>query len=193
MTLAALDWFILAVVAGGLIRGFMVGAVRQVASLAGLVLAVLLSVQFMRPVGAVIVSTLGLSEAVVPLVGFVVVFLGVQLLFFALSRLIERVLERLSLSFLNRAAGGALGGFKAALLLSVLFLLLGTMNVPSSQTQDQSVLYPPVAQALPKTLDAASPYLPAAERASDTFGTERGRESSTVRSTTQTAATRPDG
>lgn len=170
MTLAALDWFILVVLAGGLIRGFMVGAVRQVASLIGLVVAFFLSVQLMHPVGALIVSSLGLSEAVGPIAGFIVLFVGVQLLFLALSRLLERVLETLSLSLVNRAAGGALGGFKAALLLSVLFLVLSGMEMPSEKVRDRSVLYSPVAKALPETLDAASPYLPAAKRASETFG-----------------------
>ena len=170
MSLAALDWFILVILAGGLIRGFMVGAVRQVASLLGLLLAFFLSVQLMHPVGALIVSSLGLSEAVAPIAGFIVIFVGVQLLFLALSRLLERVLETLSLSLVNRAAGGALGGFKAALLLSVLFLVLAGMEMPSTQVRQRSVLYSPVAKALPETLDAASPYLPAAQRASETFG-----------------------
>ena len=170
MNLAALDWFILIVLAGGLIRGFMVGAVRQVASLAGIIVAFLLSVQLMHPVGAMIVASLGLSESVGPIVGFIVIFVGVQLLFLALSRLLEKVLETLSLTLVNRAAGGALGGFKAALLLSVLFLVLSGLEIPAQQTRKQSILYSPVATALPKTLDAASPYLPAAERASDTFG-----------------------
>ena len=175
MQLAALDWFILIVLAGGLIRGFMVGAVRQVASIAGLTVAFFLSVQLMHPIGGLIVSSLGLSEAVGPIAGFVVIFVGVQLLFLALSRLLERVLETLSLSLVNRAAGGALGGFKAALLLSVLFLVLSGMEMPSQQVRKQSMLYAPVATALPKTLDAASPYLPAAERASKTFDGTVGR------------------
>ncbi|PSQ95782.1 MAG: colicin V production CvpA [Bacteroidetes bacterium SW_9_63_38] len=170
MSFTALDWFILVVLAGGLLRGFVVGAVRQVASIAGLIVAFLLSVQFMHPIGALIVSSVGLSEAVAPIAGFVVIFVGVQLVFLALSRLLEQVLETLSLTLLNRAAGGALGGFKAALLLSVLFLILAGMDVPSPKTRQQSALYAPVARALPKTLHAASPYFPAAKRASDTFG-----------------------
>lgn len=170
MSLTALDWFILAILTGGLVRGFVVGAVRQVASIAGLIVAFFLSVQFMHPIGALIVSSVGLSEAVAPIAGFVVIFVGVQLVFLALSRLLEQVLETLSLSLVNRAAGGALGGFKAALLLSVLFLILSGMEMPSKETRTQSALYSPVARALPKTLKAASPYFPAAERASDTFG-----------------------
>lgn len=170
MQLAALDWFILIILAGGLVRGFMVGAVRQVASIAGLVVSFFLAVQLMHPIGGLIVASLGLSEAVGPIAGFVVIFVGVQLLFLALSRLLERVLETLSLTLVNRAAGGALGGFKAALLLSVLFLVLSGMEMPSKQVRTESMLYAPVARALPETLDAASPYLPAAERASETFG-----------------------
>jgi membrane protein required for colicin V production len=170
MGLAALDWFILVVLTGGLIRGFMVGAVRQVASLLGLVLAFLLSVQLMHPVGNLIVASLGLSESVAPIAGFIVIFVGVQLIFLALSRLLEQILETLSLNLVNRAAGGALGGFKAALLLSVLFLVLSGLEMPSKQTRNHSVLYSPVASALPKTLEVTSPYLPAAKRASETFG-----------------------
>lgn len=170
MNLVALDWFILLMLAGGLIRGFVVGAVRQVASIAGLIVAFLLSVQLMQPVGALVTSSLGFSEAIGPIAGFIVIFVGVQLLFLALSRLLERVIETLSLSLLNRAAGGVLGGFKAALLLSVLFLVLGGMQMPGEQSREQSVLYRPVAGALPKTLEAASPYVPAAREASETFG-----------------------
>jgi membrane protein required for colicin V production len=44
------------------------------------------------------------------------------------------------------------------------------MEMPSKQVRQRSVLYSPVAKALPETLDVASPYLPAAQRASETFG-----------------------
>jgi len=125
MSLALLDWFILAVLTGGVVRGVVVGAVRQVTSLLGLVVAFLMAVQFMHPIGALVVTSLGLSETLGPLAGFVVVFLGVQFVFFGVSRLVEGLLDALSLTVLNRAAGGALGAFKAALLLSVLFLVLG--------------------------------------------------------------------
>lgn len=172
MSLALLDWFILLVLAGGLLRGFMVGAVRQVASIVGLVAALLLSVQLMHPVGAVIASSLGLSTAVGPVAGFVVIFIGTHLVFFGLSRLIEGLLETLSLSLVNRAAGGALGGLKAALLLSVLFLVLAGFQMPSQEVREESVLYAPMAQALPKTLEAAAPYVPAADRARDIFDAE---------------------
>lgn len=168
--LSALDWFILVVLIGGLIRGYIVGAVRQVASLVGLVVAFLFSVEFMGMVGGMVVSSLGLSESLAPLAGFTVLFLGVYLVFLAISRLLEQVLESLSLSMMNRAAGGAVGGFKAALLLSLLFLVLTGMEWPDKQTRKASAFYQPIAQLLPQTIEAAEDWFPAAKEAADELG-----------------------
>ena len=168
--LTVLDWFILAILLGGLIRGYLVGAVRQVAGLLGLVAALLFSVEFMGSVGALIVASLGLAESVAPLAGFTVLFLGVYLLFLALARLLEQLFETLSLSPLNRAAGGAVGGIKAALLLSLLFLVLGGLELPEQETRNDSALYRPVAQLLPRTIEATEAWFPAAKRAADQLG-----------------------
>lgn len=168
--LIALDWFILVILLGGLVRGYTVGAVRQVASLIGLLAALLFSVEFMRSVGALIVSSLGLSDSLAPLAGFTVLFLGVYLVFMAVSRFLEHALESLSLSVLNRAAGSVVGAFKAALLLSLLFLILGGLELPEQETRTASTLYSPVAQLLPQAIDATSEWFPAAKEAADQLG-----------------------
>lgn len=170
MSFSILDGFILIVLAGGLLRGVMVGAVRQITSLVGLLVAFLFALQFMRPIGELIATVFNLTETIGLIVSFVVVFVGVQLIFVLLARLIEQVLETLSLTLINRAAGGAVGGFKAVLLLSLLFLVLAAMNVPSEETREKSRLYDPVAQALPQTVDATAGWLPAAKRMSDEWG-----------------------
>lgn len=170
MDLTLLDGFILVVLAGGLIRGIQVGAVRQVASLLGLLIAFFAAVQLMGPVGTLVAQSLGLSTEVAPLVGFVVLFVGVQLVFLALSRLLEAVLDSLSLGVANSVVGGALGGFKAALLLSVLFLVGAQVTLPGPNTRDASVLYGPVATVLPTTWDTASRYVPVVKSVSEEFG-----------------------
>ncbi|MFB6230064.1 MAG: CvpA family protein [Salinibacter sp.] len=169
--LTVLDWLIIAILIGGLLRGYSVGAVRQVASLVGLVVAFLVSVEFMGMVGNMIVESLKLSESLAPLAGFTTLFLGVYLLFLVISRFLEQVLASLSLSVLDRVAGGAVGGFKAALLLSLLFLALTGIEVPSEKTKKKSTLYRPVAQLLPRTMEAAENWFPAAKRAADELGT----------------------
>lgn len=168
--LIALDWFILIVLIGGLIRGYTVGAIRQIGGLIGIVAALLFSVEFMESVGTMIVESIGLAPSLAPLAGFTVLFLGVYLLFLALSRLVEQVFQSLSLSFVNRTAGGAVGGLKAALLLSLLFLVLGGMEMPGQQTRKDSTFYQPVAQLLPRTIEATEEWLPAAKKAADQLG-----------------------
>lgn len=168
--LIALDWFILLILLGGLVRGYMVGAVRQVGSVLGIVAALLFSVEFMDSVGALIVSSLGLSDALAPLAGFTVLFLGVYLLFIALSRLVEQLFETLSLSTVNQVLGGAVGGVKAALLLSLLFLVLGGMELPEQETRNDSAFYQPIAELLPRTIEATEDWVPAAKDAADQLG-----------------------
>lgn len=168
--LSGLDWLIIVVLIVGLIRGYMIGAVRQVASLLGLVVAFFFSVEFMGIVGSSIVAALGLSQSLAPLAGFTVIFLGIWVLFLILSRLVERLVDTLSLTPLNRAAGSAVGAFKAALLLSLLFLVLTGLEVPDERTRKQSALYYPVARLLPVTIEATEAWFPAAKDAADQLG-----------------------
>lgn len=172
MELTLLDGFILIVIGVGLVRGFMVGAVRQVLSLTGVLIAFLLSVQFMRPVGQTIAESVGLSADIAPLVGFVALFAGVQLVAIAMARVVERILDAFSLNLLNRFAGGLVGAVKTVLLLSVLFLVLAAAEMPRQEVRSASQFYRPVASALPKAWDATAGYLPAIKRVSDQFGAE---------------------
>lgn len=165
--LIALDWFILLILIGGLIRGYTVGAVRQVGSVLGIGAGLLFSVEFMDSVGALIVTSLGLSDALAPLAGFTVLFLGVYVLFIALSRLVEQLFDTLSLSIVNQMLGGGVGAVKAALLLSLLFLVFGSMELPEQETRNDSVFYHPIAELLPKTIEATEDWVPAAKEAAD--------------------------
>lgn len=168
--LSGLDWLIIVVLIVGLIRGYMIGAVRQVASLLGLVVAFFFSVEFMGIVGGSIVAALGLSQSLAPLAGFTVIFLGIWAIFLILSRLVERLVDTLSLTPLNRAAGSAVGAFKTALLMSLLFLVLTGLEMPDQRTRKQSALYYPVARLLPATIEATEAWFPAAKDAADQLG-----------------------
>lgn len=190
--LIALDWFILIILLGGLLRGYMVGAVRQVGSVIGIVAGLLFSVEFMDSVGALIVSSLGLSDTLGPLAGFAVLFLGVYLLFLALARLVEQVLQSFSLSVVNRVLGGAVGSVKAALLLSLLFLVLAGMELPQEETRTDSAFYQPIAELLPKTIEATEKWVPAAKKAADQLGRQvRSNVESVPEARSESSVSRP--
>jgi membrane protein required for colicin V production len=159
-----LDVLILLVLAGGLVRGLSTGIVRQVAGLVGLLLAFVLSIKLMGPVGSLITGSLDLSPRIAPFVGFVTVFLVIQIVVLFVIRSVEALIGALQLTAVNRALGGALGVVKAALVLSVAFLLLGYLGVPGPQTKEKSTLYSPVAAALPRAWEAVSGALPEVRR-----------------------------
>lgn len=155
-----LDVLIIAALGVGVARGFWTGALRQAASLLGFIIAFVLGIQLMRPVGQLIVSSLGLADTLGPVLGFVAVFLLIQVAAYAVSRLGEGLLRAFRLGFLNRLAGGAVGALKAALLLSVAFLVLNVFDVPGPEARRRSELYAPVASTLPEAWNMAAEQWP---------------------------------
>lgn len=161
--MSLLDLFIAALLAAGLVRGAATGALRQVAGVASFVVGFLVAVRLMHPAGALVAASLDLSPRLAPLVGFGLVFGVVQLVAFALVRLSEGLLSAVRLTAVNRAVGGMLGAFKAALLLSVLFLLLGVLDVPGASSRSASLLYRPVASVLPAAWNYVAARAPDAD------------------------------
>lgn len=154
----------------GIIRGLMTGAVRQALGLAGTILAVILGLEFMRSVGGAIGSTLGIPESLYSPVGFMAIFVGMELAFFFLIRAIEAAIKVLKLSIVNRALGGAFGAAKALLMFSVLFLVLGLFNVPEEENRRTSLLYGPVAAVFPGVWDFVAEHFPYVRNLSEKFG-----------------------
>lgn len=169
-----LDIIILVVLAGGLIIGLRSGLIKQVLSFVGFIVAFLLSLQFMNVAGGMLEASLGISEDIAPLAGFVLVFLVVQILVFALVRMVEALVGVLRLTSVNRLLGGAVGAFKAALILSVAFLVLGYVQVPSEETGETSALYEPVSTVVPTVWDYVSDTFPQVVELSERFGEQVG-------------------
>ena len=169
MDVSVIDLFLGGLLVAGLVRGAQAGAVRQVASLVGVVLAFALAVQFMRPAGTAITEGLGLTAALAPATGFLVVFGVAQGAVALLIRLLEGTLEALQVGAINYIAGALVGGFKMALVASVLSLALASFGLPSAPMRAESRLYAPVARVLPATWGAMQPYVPALKKLASEF------------------------
>lgn len=170
--LTAVDLLIVLALAAGAFRGYQTGAIRQAAGIAGLVLAFALAVQLMQAAGALVARSLAVSETIAPLIGFVLVFLAVRIAFYGLARLVETLVSALQLSLINRIAGGAVGAFQAALLMSLIFLVLDPVGVPGPEARRQAQFYGPIAAALPDTWDYAAERWPKLKKVSEQFGRE---------------------
>ncbi|MEX1055998.1 MAG: CvpA family protein, partial [Rhodothermales bacterium] len=172
MSIQSLDILIIILLVVGIVRGFMKGAIRQALGLVGSVLAVILGLEFMHPMGQAIAGLVGLSEPLYAPVGFIAIFAAVEILVFLLSRTLESLLRVMKLTVVNRAMGGVLGLAKTVLILSVLFLVLGLFDVPEAENRQSSILYRPVATVFPSTWDFAARHLPYVRGLSERFGSE---------------------
>jgi membrane protein required for colicin V production len=89
--------------------------------------------------------------------------------------------------------GGAVGGAKTALLLSLLFLVLGGIELPERETRTGSTFYRPIAELLPRTIEAAEPWVPAAKEAADQLGRQvRPKRESVPESPSESTMSDPD-
>ena len=170
MSSTLLDILIAAGLLFGMIRGFSTGAIRQITGLAGTVLSIVLGLEFMDPVGNAIGGIFGLGQEVARIIGFVLVFAAGQIILRMLTGILEKSLKALRLSILNRAGGAVFGACKVALLMSVMFLMLGFFSAPSQQSRDESTLYAPVAAVFPVTWNFVAARFPAVRELSDRFG-----------------------
>ena len=145
-----LDLIIVAVVAGGLIHGFTTGLVRQAASLAGIVVAFVLGIRLMHPVGEATYRWIGAGEALAPIIGFLLVFLVVHIGVVLAARMVEKMIGALMLSGVNRMLGAAAGGTKVALALSIALIALAQAGFPGEETREESRFYAVTYSLMPR-------------------------------------------
>lgn len=124
--------------------GWKKGLVREVATLAGVLLGVWASVHLSQQV----VPLLGLDGESAVLIAFIVTFLVALMLTYLLGRCIEGLMKAAKLSLINRMAGAVLGTVKALCILAVLlnFLVMIDSNeiILKPTVKEKSVLYQPV-------------------------------------------------
>lgn len=151
--MATLDIIILIVLAVGLFRGYRSGAVRQIANLVGLLAAFVSASLLMGPVSALFESRLGIPPDFSVFAAFLGIFLVVRVVVRGFGASLDESLAKTPLSGLNRLVGGATGTLKSAVVLSLLFLLLGFAELPSQPSRIQSDLYEPVSEIVPRAWD----------------------------------------
>lgn len=133
-----IDWVFLAVVLVSVLAGVVKGLIRTVFSLAGVIVGF---VAASREAGGVaLVCENWMSHDAAQVCGFVIVFLGVVIVFGLAAWLLRKILKGLSLSWLDRLLGAAIGFARAALFLGVAALVLESTG--PAKAVKQSVTYP---------------------------------------------------
>ena len=106
------------------IRGLFRGFFNELFGLAGLVIAAFVSINSYGRIGAKIVEISGLGRESANIIGFLVPFLIILIVFIVTGHWLSRAVKALHLSWLNRLAGCAFGFGKAAFGLGLVFSVL---------------------------------------------------------------------
>ena len=151
-----IDILIIIPVLWGFWRGFMKGVVMEVATLVAFFLGVWGGMKFSDLIAGYIREWFTTESPYVPLIAFGLVFVAILIAVFALARFIDKSMEKSPLTIFNKLAGGAFGGFKFLLILSVLFFVVDavekSVTVIPPEIKDNSLLYRPVASVAPKVI-----------------------------------------
>lgn len=109
---------ILIVLAVGLVMGFIQGAFKQVANLAGVVVGILLATALYDRFGQSLASATGTDTSVGNIVAFILIAVIVPVALGLVATLLTKFFSAVHLGFVNRLAGAVLGAVCYGLLLS---------------------------------------------------------------------------
>jgi membrane protein required for colicin V production len=148
-----IDFIILAVLVFGLIQGFINGLIIEIAELAALVLGIWGAIHFSGWTAEKLSGWFDMQASWTGIVAFAVTFIVIVICVYLIGKLLDGLLKAMALGFVVKALGAVFGVLKAALILSVIFVFLNSINerrhfLPSS-TISGSFLYNPIADLVP--------------------------------------------
>ncbi|MDR2805444.1 MAG: CvpA family protein [Dysgonamonadaceae bacterium] len=151
-----LDLVIVVCLLIGLIKGLFDGLIKQVVSLAALILAVVFAGQISVPVRNFLLQHVtgnSVSPQIIAALCYIIAFVLIILAIYLLGKIVDFAIKLTPAKPLNLLLGGLFGVFIWALSLSILFNLFAIFDSSSTilpkQAQEKSKLYGPVKTILP--------------------------------------------
>jgi len=144
-----IDLFVLVLMAWAVFRGVASGLMLQASSLAALVLGIYAAVKFSGFTAKIIGGWINVNEEVLFLVSLAVTFAAVFIIVNLIGRALDKFLQIISLSFLNKFLGVIFSIFKTAIILGILFAFADRIDYRApflpKGTRENSIFFVPLA------------------------------------------------
>lgn len=143
-------------------EGFRKGFIIEFATLAALILGIYTALYFSGYAADFLRDNLKMGEKYVPVVAFIITFVIIVFLVYAVGKILERLIDLIALGFLNKLAGSVFGVLKGAVLISIVLLLINQFNADliSSEKKEKSMFYAPVEGIAPMLWDTFRDWNP---------------------------------
>ncbi len=144
------DYAVLVIVGISILISLMRGAVREILSLLGWVLAFYVARTYAIQVVPLLPYDIP-SEKLKMLAAFIIVFLAVLLITSLIAIALSGLLKEIGLGWLNRLLGGVFGFLRGLLIVTVLMILAGMTQLPKDERWTNAMFSAPL-EALVKTV-----------------------------------------
>lgn len=141
-----IDIFILLILATAFAWGAYKGAIKQIASLCGIIFGIVTARIYYQVLAAKITPIIALSPEIMPVFSFTLILVGVLVVCIVIGRCVEELFSSAGIGFVNRIAGALLSLCKWVLILSLCMNLCSVFDVFNGETlkeqRKESQLYP---------------------------------------------------
>lgn len=162
--MTVIDIIILVFIGIGTVWGMIKGFIRQLSSLVGLIVGLLVARALFAEVGDWMAPAIGVSVTIGRILAFFMLWIIVPLVFSLFASFLTKALQVVHLGWINRWLGGGLGAIKFMLLIGMIIQLLEFVDAENElipQTiKKESVLYKPM-------YDLAGMFIPALKGVSE--------------------------
>lgn len=142
----------------GLYKGFTKGLIIEAATLVAFSLGVWAGITFSDYIAQKLRDHFGWETPYLPIISFALVFLLIIAFVFLVAKMIQRMVEGVALSAVNKIGGAVFGALKFALMMSVIIFMIDAVEesypMVSFKTKEESLLYRPVGMIAPTLIPA---------------------------------------
>lgn len=155
-----IDILFLLIIIAAFYSGFKQGIIYAVLSFLGIFIGVIAALNFSTFAGIWLVKNFNLPELIIPALSFVVVLVVVVASVKFVAFFVKKILQTISLNFINKIAGGVLYAVLAAFIFSVLFSFVDDYGILTETLKAESQVYPYVSTFGPVIFKTVSDLIP---------------------------------
>jgi membrane protein required for colicin V production len=148
-----IDAVIVIILILSMVNGFIHGFVKEVASLTALILGIWGAIKFSSFTAAKLYDYFDMTGQYVGVIAFIVTFMLIVVIIHFIGIMADKIVDAVSLSFVNRLLGIVFGLLKSVLIMSVFFVVMNVIDAKRpflpKETIEKSIFYNPISDIAP--------------------------------------------
>ncbi len=143
-----------------LYNGFRKGIIHSIVSLLALIIGIIAAVRLSELAAVYVDRWFNVASKYLPLISFILVFIGIYLLFRLLEQVLEGFFKMIKLNFINQCAGALVWGLIWTMFYSTVLFYINNMELFADETKKDSFVFEKIEPLAPKTIELVGKVIP---------------------------------